>query len=151
MTTRCNTAIYCDFCGKACDFKVVIARFVIAIARVTMLTCRRLVITPTPQASPQKMAICSKQNPNRTIIIAESLARVIVAIAESIARVIAASEISNPHWQSYLLPFPPGNEIAPHRLCVRYLALRVARLACVGAAFIIPPGHSVAECMAFVS
>ena len=59
---------------------------------------------------------------NRAIVIAESLARVIVAI-----------RIASAPWSSYL---PHTTGFGPHRPCVRCAAIRIARLALIGVAFV---------------
>ena len=57
-----------------------------------------------------------------------------IVIAESLARVIAAIRIASVRWLSYL---PPKNtEFGPRRPCVRCAAVRIARLAFVGVAFV---------------
>ena len=56
-----------------------------------------------------------------------------IVIAESLARVIAAIRVTNVHWWPH---FPPNAKTGPHRPCVRCAAIRIARLAFVRVAFV---------------
>ena len=66
---------------------------------------------------PLSVFLCARNldGRNRAVVIAESLARVVVAI-----------RIASVRWRSYLLE---NTETSPHRPCVRYVAIRIARLA----------------------
>ena len=73
----------------------------------------------TPQiwgvkSSPPNLGGMGSQG-NRTIVIAESLARLIVAI-----------RITSVPWRSYISPSPKSTEIGPHRSCVRCVAIQIS-------------------------